>query len=306
MNDVLGAANNNGDGDNGTNLDTKVDSKYDIGVVSLSDIYETKYFTYYNTNTVKVITMNIKRIILLLFIYGINTLIFCQEQEDNYINYYRTCNEALQYKVEGDYIRAIELYQKAFSGNFPFPDDIKHLISCYLLHGDTANALQASRLLIKSGYKLDYNLPFLIEDGKRIGSNYSLILNGNLKLDSLLLDGYDSLRNEFLANNNKEVNQYMKAIAELEFIADQLRFYASSKNEWKILQNRGFRMKTYYLMNLLRSNLDLSRKHTDFWNDNYFIIALIHTAQDLCDGIQDSLLNDFLDLLEKHMLREAK
>ncbi|MDR0675645.1 MAG: hypothetical protein LBF97_01205 [Elusimicrobiota bacterium] len=229
--------------------------------------------------------------------------IFCQEQDDNYINYYRTCNEALKCKVKKDYAYAIELYQKAFDEKFPFPDDIKHLINCYLLQGDTINALQTFQLLIKSGYKLDYNLPFLIENGKRVCSNHSLILSGNLKLDSLLLEEYDSLRNQFLINNNKEVNEYMKAIAELEFIAGKLRSYASSKNEWKILGNRGYRMKTYYLMNLLKSNLDLSRKHTDFWNDKYFIIALIHTAQDLCDDIQDSLLNDFLDLLEKHMLK---
>jgi tetratricopeptide (TPR) repeat protein len=250
--------------------------------------------------------MNIKRIILLLLLFmcGINTTIVCQEQEDNYINYYRTCNEALKYKVKKNYTYAIELYQKAFNEKFPFPDDVKHLISCYLSQGDTTSALQTIRLLIKSGYKLDHNLPFLIENGERISSNNPLVLSGNFKLDSLLLlKEYDSLRSEFLINNNKEVNEYMKAITELEFIVGKLRTYASSKKEWEMLGDRSFRMKTHYLMNLLKSNLDLSRKHTDFWNDEYFIMALIHTVQDLCDDGPDSMLNDILNLLEKHMLK---
>jgi hypothetical protein len=53
-------------------------------------------------------------------------------------------------------------------------------------------------------------------------------------------------------------------------------------------------------MNLLKSNIDLSREYTDFWGDLSFSLALIHSAQYFTHH-QDSLLNEYLSLLEEHV-----
>ncbi|MDR0604496.1 MAG: hypothetical protein LBG80_09370 [Bacteroidales bacterium] len=133
---------------------------------------------------------------------------FCQE--NNYITYYNIRNQALAHKVEENYQEAIVLYNRAFSSAFPFSDDIKHLISCYLNMKDTTNALQAMRLLIKSGYKLDQSLPLLEDDGTRVYSNFHFTLSKDELLNALLSKEYDSLRNEFLANNNIDNLHYQK------------------------------------------------------------------------------------------------
>jgi hypothetical protein len=154
----------------------------------------------------------------------------------------------------------LHCYDQAFASYFPFPDDIKSLIKCHLSQGDTTNAFQALRLLIKSGYKLDCSLPFLGKDGKRFRSSHRPALSGNAVLDSLLLKEYDSLRNEFLANNNREANEYMFMIVCMEQFASSMRFQLPSptRKERLAIQEAGFGLKTEYLINLLKSNINLS------------------------------------------------
>jgi hypothetical protein len=238
-----------------------------------------------------------RKIYLLSVLFVFVMSIFCQQKD--YTAYYSICNMALQHKVQGDCVQAIELYQKAFNDCLPFSEDIKNLIKCYLAQEDSINAYKTLQLLIKSGYKIENQLPLLAENGEKEERIY-FNLSGDSRLDSLLLREYDDLRREFLQNNDQQANEYMQAIAIMEHFSSGARYFTSSTKKRNIVENANWALEWNYLFNLLRSDIDLSRERTDFWEDVNFVMALIHTEQYLTDNNHDSL-QVYLSLLADHV-----
>jgi hypothetical protein len=228
-------------------------------------------------------------------VFFINICAFSQKK--CYVDYYKICNVALEHKVKKEYFKSIELYDSIFNEYFPFPEEVLSLARCYYLVNDTQKYHETLKLLISSGYKIEENVPLFSERGLFYSKKISL---DDIKTE-LILEEYDSLRYDFLKNNDIMVNSYMEAISIIELFANTSRGFAKSDIKLRIVQNVNFDTKSYFLINLLKSNIDLSRKHTDYWDNSYFVVALIHTAQYLSDEKQFKKLDEYLSKLEYHV-----
>ena len=199
-------------------------------------------------------------------------------ETDNYISYYKKCNEALESKVNGDITKAIQLYELAFSEHYPFVDDLNELKNCYVLLGKKSEAYLIIERMVLCGFKLK-------EKSYLISPNSAIVGKKNLQLesDSNLIDqlnlNYVSLRKEFLSSINYEKDKYLTTIASLDRFTGYMRTHSGEKDE-AYIATVGFNALAQLFLNLMDSDQLPYRYESDAWDDQ-INLALIHIALSL-------------------------
>jgi hypothetical protein len=236
--------------------------------------------------------MNKLLIIIVVLLISINMF-----SQNNYKDYYKLRNTAMEYHAMMNYDIAIKFYNEAFNSAYPFPDDMKLLYDCYIQIKDFKKANLALKKMILCGYKLKNDIPLIgSRNFNKIIENDANILNNNY-----LLRNYDNLRIKYLKNINNVNNQYLKSIEICEIFASKSRSFVKEDticDNFYIVQEATFNLKNELLLALLKSDIDISRSSTDSWLDDDFILAIIHTSQSL----DDEEINDFMDLLWQQVL----
>lgn len=240
--------------------------------------------------------MNMKKltsIILFALLLCTTNLSFAQ---DDYKSYYEVRNQAMELHALGKYQEATKLYEKAFSLAYPFTDDMKFLYQCYLELNKEDMAYKVLQQMVMCGYKLcPDTLPIVGYDMSTWCERDSTIIN-----NKRFLKEYDSLRLEYLKNIDIKANNYLIANSICEYFVAILRFRGSDSTERELLEDESFYAKTELLKDLLKSDKNIDRKHTDHWLDIRFILSLMHSVQSL---IEKKAENPQLDLLWEHVLR---
>jgi hypothetical protein len=231
-------------------------------------------------------------LILLLANYTLSA----QTSDKEYAAYYNLCNEALVFKVNKEYEKAVIKYEQAFEGIFPFLDDLKELKTCYKQLGDTAMVKDVWKRMVLTGFTTS-GKSYLITPNQ-LKSEWTMPVPND---EQVIFDkiNYDSLHRVFLTQVNIEKHNYLQAIVTGEcFVGAMRAYYSNDDTLYYIVEDAGFMTNGRLFLNLLKSNYMPSRKETNLWNDeNGFIVALVHIAATL----KGEELEDFFSRLKHHM-----
>jgi hypothetical protein len=241
------------------------------------------------------------------YLWSIFVLLFsfslCAQSDNDYSAYYSLCNEATMLKLNKEYRKAINKYEAAFELCYPFLDDLAELKDCYKSLNDTLMVKKTLERMILTGYtrscKSYLIVPdhILLEERQRTSPYIS-----KDEEDIFNNINYDSLRLVFMANKDNEKQQYLQAIITIESFVAEMRHYNDAMDKENdtlfIAQEVGFMTKGRLFMNLARSNKLPSRKESSLWEDEMFLIGLVHTAL----SFKGYEFNEFIDTLKQNML----
>jgi hypothetical protein len=215
----------------------------------------------------------------------------------NYENYYNLRKEAIISKVNGNAQQAILLYEKAFANNYPFVEDLLELKNCYKLINDTANIVKTWERFILTGYVLENKSYLIIDDSNKSVWEYSIPADEKFVFNVI---NYDLLRNKYLKNGfNSEKNNYLQAIITNECFANQTRKkYANNYKKYNETGNITFGTNGYLFINLAKSEYLPNRQESNLWEDDQFIVALVHIAASL----KGNDLEVFLNILKENLI----
>jgi len=229
--------------------------------------------------------MNNLLMLLIVSFFSIN--LFSQK---DYNDYYNLRNKAMEYHALENFDIAIKFYKEAFKSNYPFPEDVKLLYDCYIQINDLKNANKSIKKMILSGYKFKCDIPLIgYRNFNKVIKNDTIFLNNDY-----LVRKYDCLRKKYLKNTNKVNDQYLKSVEICEIFSSHSRVFAKDDticDNFYIVQEATFKFKNNLLLALLKSDINFSRKDTDSWLDDEFLIAIIHTSQSLNDEERDDFMN---------------
>lgn len=211
-------------------------------------------------------------ILTLIFLFS-----FHLSSQNDYTGYYQLTGEGYTHYANGEYQKAIAIFELAFSNYYPFPDDVDMLKKCYLAIEDKEKAYGAMRNMILCGFQLKTSIP-LINSGTSLGGYKTDTRSGDTILERRLAQEYPQLRAEYLKNIDWDADQYLKILTYFEIHTSLMRKMASVKED-DIVANLGFRAEKDMFMNLMASKQDVSRAKTDTWCSNEMEMVIIHTMQ---------------------------
>ncbi|MDR1974335.1 MAG: hypothetical protein LBQ31_06630 [Bacteroidales bacterium] len=229
-------------------------------------------------------------------------------QQRDYRDYFRLCNEALRFQVTGETETAITFYEKAFSEQVPFLEDLDKLKACYKLMDDTNMIMSVWKRKILTGFTRT-NISYLIT------LEYPLLMewNANIPQDEQSIFeriNYDSLHQIFMLKNiNVEKDRYMQALITSECFSGNMRqYYRDNPDEIKKYCSQmtcitDFIGTVSYVNNgrlfiaLAKSGFLPSRAETAWWEDTKMYYLLEHIAASL----QGQELDTFLNILWSHV-----
>jgi hypothetical protein len=232
--------------------------------------------------------------------------------QQDYEKYYKLCNEALQNKVTGNIQKAITLYDEAFGKYLPFQDDLDELINCYKILGDTNNLLRIWRKKIQTGFTVE-NKSYLVTKNLENWNNF--ISQDDLFLFDMI--DYDSLHNEYVAKTDNEKNRYLSEIITGDCFAGYMRTYYYNNPEiifnyckiendsnldinermYHFAGSLGYATNGRLFINLAKSDHLPSRKESSLWEDEQFLVSLVHIAASLNKEEKD----EFFEILKQHI-----
>lgn len=216
-------------------------------------------------------------IISFLFFYNISL-----GQTKDYIKYYKHIIQAQTLSAQKQNKSAIEEYEKAFSQAYPFPDDI---IDAIKIHQELKNQTEINELLkrlVKSGYKPNDEISVYVENEnqyfKYIKPTYISIPEYKKTLDSI----YYLHRKDYQNNIDIVKDNFLSIFKSYEFFIVNARKMVNTEEDqskYEYLQNVLWSSTKDFLLNLYYSGQNINREKTDTWNDDLFIMNLIHSAQ---------------------------
>lgn len=219
-------------------------------------------------------------IFLLFILFVFPTIIFAQQTD--YTVYYTSINSAERLAVQNKEMQAAKEYDKAFQTAFPFPDDIIDAIKINGKIGNKDEVNKLLKLLVLSGYKKENEISAYIEEDnqyfKYSKETYAGIPTYQTALDSI----YEQYRKDYLKNIDPIKDQYVSIFKSYEFLIIYARKLTNDNSEESKaidLQNILWSSTKDLFLNLYHAGQDISRQHTDSWNDDLFINSLIHSAQ---------------------------
>lgn len=217
--------------------------------------------------------------------------------QNSYAPYYEKTINAYTKMAEGNYSLAVELYEKAFSNDYPFPDDLANLRDCYLALGDTTLAVNCVKRMITCGWQLYETYPVvgLAPWKNKIGAFDTTQINYITNL-------YQTLRQSYLQQIVPSENAYLERIVVNEIFCEDIRDGEFGKI--KKLSRSVFAQNAIILCELLK-NKELDRKEVDVWNHTLLLTALVHCAKSI--GLKKyksgKTYAELMDLLKKEVLK---
>lgn len=193
-----------------------------------------------------------------------------------YEEYYKDIIAAEVASAELDYNTALKYYEKAFSENYPYPDDIILAIKCCEKLHDDKKAHELISLLIMSGYKIENTiLPFSLCQELPYDNIFPII-----EYQDYFNSIYEDVRRLYLKKIDKDNSCLLSSFNTIEEFIISVRRELRSEEDMILLQDVSYNVVYELLIGLFENYSEgMSRKHTDNWLDFKFIMSLIHTAQ---------------------------
>jgi hypothetical protein len=232
---------------------------------------------------------------LLILLLLASNILSGQTSDKEYATYYTLCNEALVFKINKEYKKAVLKYGQAFEGILPFLDDLEELKACYKQLGDTAMVADVWRRMILAGFTAT-GTSYLIAPQPLLTQWTNHVPDDEQGIFTKI--NYDSLHQVCIAQADMEKHNYLQAIVTGECFAGAMRTYYADDSLLNVIEDAGYMTNGRLLINLLRSNYMPTRKESCLWNNRSFIAALMHIALTL----KGKELDEFFDRLKHHVL----
>ena len=236
----------------------------------------------------------INQLLLVIFLLTPNVV----SSQSEYVKYYRYLNKGEISEANGDYEKAYQMYILALKTAYPFPDDIIDAMKCRVKTNSKKDIPKLIRKLIQCGYKKgEIVYPFVLGENT---TYYSEINKFPISEYEKYFDYvYTKGRARYLTRKRIVNSQVLNSFSVLEHFVILQRAQLPDRYD---IQINAYKNIYYLLLNLEKSNLDISRQNTDSWLDREFITCLIHTAQ--YNYFNDStMLKQFDSFLWKMVLK---
>lgn len=210
----------------------------------------------------------------------------------DYAKYHESCNSALIEKINGNTKRAIEYYEKAFSENHPFVDDLQELYKCYIAVNDKENAYRTLERMVISGFRLEEKSYLCLPTKPALEKIDNTDFIEDTTLLARLKVNYNDLKTRSIKNFDKESVKYIQSISTNDRFVGYMRTLADSSGE-SLISEIGFNANAEMFLNLIKSNLIDESIPFDIYG-SYFYISLAHIALSVSKKDDVNTLFDYL------------
>lgn len=230
------------------------------------------------------------RIVLLISIVLLHFTL--SGQNTTYEEYYKEVRNAKLFEAKGDLLKANIAYKNAFKLNLPFPDDVIDAIACNVKLNNKRQIKILIKKLILSGYKTQEKTYLItpLTPNNLDQKYYFPFRKYQEYFDSI----YVPCRKENEKRINIEGEYNLSTFKSLELFICNMRKSRSSDTTYKYTRKLAYKVLRSSLLKLEKSDIDISRKHTDSWLDMRFLVGVIHAGQNIQSDKEKQLFLAFL------------